>query len=206
MVLISMISANAQNRDKRIRARVDSALTARYYNISYDTNYVVRPEGRLTLKFRLNQTGNSIHAKGTVNDIYSKADLQTSHKTTISLAAIYRGISVGFTINPAKIRGVYKDYEFNLNYYSSRISVDASYQRASTLSGNIERGGMQRMESGDVGMKVLNLQPSPFLLSGSLQPVVHPTPLGRLVARRVKLPRGQHRDHRRTEREKPQCP
>ena len=70
MLLISMISANAQSRDRKIRERVDSALTARYYNISYDTNYVVRPEGRVTLKLRLNQTGNTIHAKGTVNDIY----------------------------------------------------------------------------------------------------------------------------------------
>ena len=157
MLLISMISANAQSRDRKIRERVDSALTARYYNISYDTNYVVRPEGRVTLKLRLNQTGNTIHAKGTVNDIYSKADLQTSHKTTLSLAAIYRGIALGVTLNPAKIRGAYKDYEFNLNYYSSRISVDLSYQRASTLSGDIERGGTQRLEEGDVSMKVLNV-------------------------------------------------
>ena len=152
-----MMSVNAQNRDRQRMAKVDSALTARYYKIPYDTNYVVRPEGRLTLKLRLNQTGNSIHAKGTVNDIYSKADLQTSHKTTISLAAIYRGVSAGLTINPAKLKGAYKDYEFNLNYYSSKISIDASYQRSSTLAGDIERNGMQRLERGDIFMKVLNL-------------------------------------------------
>ncbi len=152
-----MMSVNAQNRDRQRMAKVDSALTARYYKIPYDTNYVVRPEGRLTLKLRLNQTGNSIHAKGTVNDIYSKADLQTSHKTTISLAAIYRGVSAGLTINPAKLKGAYKDYEFNLNYYSSKISIDASYQRSLTLAGDIERNGMQRLESGDIFMKVLNL-------------------------------------------------
>jgi hypothetical protein len=105
----------------------------------------------------LNQTGNGIHAKGTVNDIYSKADLRTSNKTTISLAAIYRGLSVGMAINPAKLKGVYKDYEFNLNYYSSKISLDASYQRSSTLAGDIERNGLQRLESGDISMKVLNL-------------------------------------------------
>ena len=152
-----MMSSFAQSRDQQRRAQVDSALTARYYNISYDTNYVVRPEGKLTLKFRLNQTGNDIHAKGTVNDIYSKADLHTSHKTTISVAAIYRGIAAGIAINPSKMSGVYKDYEFNLNYFSSRLSLDASYQRSTTLAGDIERNGMQRLESGDVTMKVLNL-------------------------------------------------
>ena len=157
MMLFSMMSVNAQNRDRQRMAKLDSALTARYYKIPYDTNYVVRPEGRLTLKLRLNQTGNGIHAKGTVNDIYSKADLRTSNKTTISLAAIYRGLSVGMSINPAKLKGVYKDYEFNLNYYSSKISLDASYQRSSTLAGDIERNGLQRLESGDISMKVLNL-------------------------------------------------
>ena len=151
-------TVNAQSRRELRKARMDSVLSARYYNISYDTNYVTRPEGKLTLKFRLNQTGNSIHAKGTVNDIYSKADLQTSHKTTVAVAAIYRGLALGLAINPAKLSGAYEDYEFNLNYYSTRISLDASYQRASTLTGDIERnGGIQQMENGDVTMKILNL-------------------------------------------------
>ena len=136
---------------------MDSALTVRYFRTSYDTNYVVRPEGKLTLKARLNQTGNTIHSKGTVNDIYSKADLETSHKTTISIAGSYRGISLGIAINPAKISGAYKDYEFNLNFYSSRLSLDASYQRSTTLTGDIERNGTHQLENGDLTMKVLNL-------------------------------------------------
>ncbi len=157
MMLATAMTATAQSRREQIRARVDSVLSTRYYKTPYDTNYVVRPEGRLTLKFRLNQTGNSIHAKGTVNDIYSKADLKTSHKTTISVAASYRGISLGLAINPSKLKGIYKDYEFNLNYYSSRFSLDASYQRSTTLTGDIERNGLQRLENGDVTMRVLNL-------------------------------------------------
>ena len=40
-----------QSRDKQIRTHIDSALTARYYRIPYDTNYVVRPEGNLTLNY-----------------------------------------------------------------------------------------------------------------------------------------------------------
>ena len=154
---VIIMETAAQSRHEQMRARVDSVLSTRYYKIPYDTNYVVRPEGRLTLKFRFNQTGNDIHAKGTVNNIYSKADLKTSHKTTISVAAAYRGLSLGLAINPAKLKGAYKDYEFNLNYYSSRISLDARYQRSTTLSGDIERNGMHNLKSGDVTMKVLNL-------------------------------------------------
>ncbi len=90
------------------RARLDSVLTARYFRSPYDTNYVIRPEGKLTLKVRFNQTGNDFHAKGTVNDIYSKADLKTSHKTTMSIGASYRGISAAVAVNPGKLKGIYK--------------------------------------------------------------------------------------------------
>ena len=148
----------AENRLKRLWTKADSILTVRYYRTPYDTNYVVRPEGRLTLKLKANQTGNAIHAKGTIKDIYSRADLSTSHKTTISIGAAYRGISASYSINPAKLKGFYDDYELNINYYGSRLSLDASYQKSTSMSGNIERnGGTQRMESGDVTMKVYNL-------------------------------------------------
>ena len=147
-----------QSRNQQLKAKVDSVLSSRYYKTPYDTNYVVRPEGTVTLKLRLNQTGNDFHAKGTVNDIYSKADLSTSHKTTISIAASYRGLSAAVALNPAKMSGTYKDYEFNLNYYSSRISLDFSYQRSQSLTGDVYREdrGEQPMESGDLTLKVVN--------------------------------------------------
>ena len=154
----TVMGAAAQSRDRQMRTLVDSVLAERYYVTPYDTNYVVRPDGRLTLKVRMNQTGNSFHAKGTVNDIYSKADLRTSHKTTYSVAAIYRGIGIGMAINPAKWKGIYKDYEFNLNYYSNRISLDFSYQRSESLAGDVQRDdNMSRLESGDVTLKIANL-------------------------------------------------
>ena len=156
---IAITDAYGQSRDKQMRAQIDSALTARYYRTPYDTNYVVRPEGNLTLKVRLNQTGNDFHAKGTVNGVYVKTDLSTSHKTTMSIGASYRGLSAGLSINPAKWKGSYKDYEFNLNYYSSRISLDFSYQRSESLAGDVDREdrGVVTMESGDATMKVVNL-------------------------------------------------
>ena len=159
ILLFAMVSDSAAQKltQRQRRERMDSALAARYYKIPYDTNYVVRPQGRLTLK-GMNQTGNSIHAKGTVNGLYSKADLSTSHKTTFSLAAIYRGIGVGFAVNPAKWKGIYKDYEFNLNYYSNRLSLDLSYQRSESLAGDIKGDrGEQHLLDEDLKMKVLNM-------------------------------------------------
>ena len=157
-LLIALLPVSAQSRHQQKKAKLDSVLTARYYRTPYDTNYVVRPEGKWTLKVRLNQTGNTIHAKAEENDIHSKADLSTSHKTTVSVAATYRGLSASLALNPAKFSGAYKDYEFNLNYYSNRLSLDFSYQRAESLSGDIERmGNSYSMESGDAKMKVVNL-------------------------------------------------
>lgn len=143
---------------ERFHHRLINHLTDRYYKTPYDTNYVIRPEGTLTLKVRLNQTGNTFHVKGTVNNTHSKADLSTSHKTTVSIGASYRGISAALALNPAKMSGAYKDYELNLNYYSSRFSLDFSYQRSESLAGDIERNGHQeRLESGDATLKVVNL-------------------------------------------------
>ena len=155
----TVVDAYAQKiTQQQRRERMDSVLASRYYRTPYDTNYVVRPEGRLTLKVRLNQTGNTFHAKGTVNDVYSKADLSTSHKTTLSIGASYRGLSASLAINPSKMSGSYKDYEFNLNYYSSRISLDFSYQRSESLTGDVTRDGtLSRLEADDVTLKVVNL-------------------------------------------------
>ena len=146
-------------RKESIWKRVSDKLGTRYYNSKYDSAYVIRPEGKgLTLKVRMNQTGNSFHSKGTVDGVYSKADLSTSHKTTFSLAASYRGIGAAIAINPAKWSGVYKDYEFNLNYYGSRLSLDLSYQRSESLSGDVYSDNVEkRLESGEATLKVLNL-------------------------------------------------
>lgn len=151
----------AQKRLIHMKEKVDSLLTkytSQFSRMPYDTNYVVRPKGNLTLKLRLNQSGDSFHAKGTVNDVHSKANLHTSHKTTISIAGIYHGISGAVAINPAKMKGVYTDYEFYLHYYSSRLSLDASYQRSTTLKGDIWRDdNLQHLKSGDLTLKVANL-------------------------------------------------
>jgi len=158
-LLVCTVALQAQSLTQaERRARMDSVLKARYYKTPYDTNYVVRPTGRLTLKARMNLAGNDIHAKGTVNDVYASANMSTSLKTTFSLAAIYRGIGVGVAINPAKWKGVYKDYELNINYYSNRVSLDFSYQRSESLTGSMYFDDeLKHVEKGDVAMKVLNI-------------------------------------------------
>ena len=148
--------SSAQSHDKKVRQKVDSVLTARYFKSSFDTNYVIRPIGKLTLFTSVNQTGNDFHAKGTVNGLKSRADLSTNYKTAISFGASYRDISASFEINPVKSNGDYTDYEFNLNCYSDRFSIDLSYQRSETLSGKIHRGdNVERLHKGNLKLNYL---------------------------------------------------
>lgn len=157
-VLCCLSEVHAESRLKRFFTKTDSILTVRYFRTPYDTNYVVRPEGKLTLKLKGNQTGNSLRARGTVDDVRFKSHLSTSHKTTISIAAAYRGLSAAYSINPDKLRGFYDDYELNFNFYANRFCIDASYQRSSSLSGDMTLGDETlRMEQGEADMKVLNI-------------------------------------------------
>lgn len=148
----------AQSRHKKRWAKVDSLLQERRKRPPiYDTTYIVRPDYKLTTKVRANLSGNGIHARGTVKGIHTRANLHTSNKQTFSIAAIYQGVAAGIALNPAKLFGHYHDYELNLNIYSSQISLDASFQRSKTLSGDIERESQFHLESGNADMKVLNV-------------------------------------------------
>lgn len=149
----------AEKRVKRLWMKADSILASRYYRTRYDTNYVVRPEGgRLTLKLKGNFTGNSIRAKGTVQGVSFNSSMKTDYKATIGIAAAYRGLSASFSINPAKMKGTYSDYELNINYYARRFAINASYQRSSSLSGDMNFSETTRpMLSGDSKLHLFNV-------------------------------------------------
>lgn len=173
LMLIVASTADAQNPEKKklkeVAGSVDSVLAHRFYNkTSYDTNYVVRPVGMITAKLRVNLSGDDFNVRGTIsgldgelsgyNGLNTTAHLHTRFKTTISIGASYRGFGASFAINPAKIAGKYTDYEFNLVYFSSRFSLDGSYHRSSSLSGDISIGDEKRyLEENEVNLKMGNI-------------------------------------------------
>ncbi len=85
--------------------RLNRKLSNMYFTSKYDTNYLARPKEKWLLRAMVNQTGNYIHAKGTVNDIWSKYDLHTKKNTTVGLEVNYCDIAVSLSLNPAKMRG-----------------------------------------------------------------------------------------------------
>lgn len=154
VILFSVVlsSANAQsviddciNRDsvktakkiKDLGKQLNTKLTDRYYTTKYDTNFVERPKEKWLLRFMVNQMGNYIHAKGTVNGIYSKYDLHTKSNTTLALEVNYCDIAASLSLNPSKISGSYDDYEFNFEYHGRQVSIDLNYLRATSLAGDM---------------------------------------------------------------------
>ena len=70
----SIETETAQTQEKKpgVGKRLINKLSNKYYTTKYDTNYVARPKEKWLFRLLGNQTGNYIHAKGTVHDVYSK--------------------------------------------------------------------------------------------------------------------------------------
>ncbi|MCR5131673.1 MAG: DUF4421 domain-containing protein [Prevotella sp.] len=156
--LFAQTEVCAQTDQVEKKSWISGLLNKRSSRVNYDTTYIARPYGQLTLKVRTNISGDGIHAKGRVDNYYTRANLETSKKITTSIAAIYKGIGVGMALNPAKIFGNYNDYELNLNLYNPSISFDASFHRSKSLSGTIKREEREiHVNKGDADMQVFNV-------------------------------------------------
>ena len=154
----SMETEKPQTSEKKpgLGKRINNKLSKKYFTTKYDTNYVARPKEKWLLRLLGNQTGNYIHAKGTVHDVYSKYDLHTKTNYTMGLEVNYCDIAATFSINPAKIGGDYNDYEFNFEYHGQMISFDINYLRATSLTGDIKLGNMDHLDEEGLRMNVVN--------------------------------------------------
>ena len=143
-------------KKQNLGKRLNTKLTNKYYKTKYDTNYVARPKEKWLFRLLGNQTGNYIHAKGTVHDVYSKYDLHTKTNNTVGLEVNYCNIAATLSINPAKIGGDYNDYEFNFEYHGQQISFDINYLRANSLAGDINYRDIDHLDEEGLRMNVVN--------------------------------------------------
>ena len=149
----------AQTPEKKpgVGKRLINKLSNKYYSTKYDTNYVARPKEKWLFRLLGNQTGNYIHAKGTVHDVYSEYDLHTKTNYTMGLEVNYCDIAATLSLNPAKIGGDYNDYEFNFEYHGQRISFDISYLRATSLAGDIKLRDIDHLDEDGLRMNEFNI-------------------------------------------------
>lgn len=158
LLLFTTLTSTAQTKREIIKQRVDSVLTSKYNKVNYDTNYISRPQGTLTLRATINESGNTIRYKGVINNLRVRTRLSTDNATTVSFEANYKGLSAGFSLNPKRLSGKNKDNEMQLNIYTNSFSLDAKYQMAKTLSGDFKSSGNTlSLNRGMTDFKMLNL-------------------------------------------------
>ena len=121
-----------------------------------DTAYASRPEGRWTVKLRANLSGTNIFTRGLIGGEPFATRLEADAKGTIGASVSYRGLSLGFSLNPAKLAGWNKDYELNFTSYGNRIGGDLVLTSAKTFKGVSEYGGTEHeIASGGVSMEMV---------------------------------------------------
>ena len=158
MVLTVGLTASAQSKREVVRERVDNALRKNYEKGSYDTLYMKRPDAKLTLKLRGNLSGYYMHSKFNENGVRYDAKVNTDTRGTISAAATYYGVTAGLALNPARLSGKNKDIEFNINAYGNRFGLEANYQEAKTLSGDIKyNDGSIHVNKGDMKLTLITV-------------------------------------------------
>ena len=157
-MLIMSICASGQSKIKRLYERADSLLQTRYERVTYDTQYISRPDRKWMFRVRGNVSGTAFRYKNEEGGNNSHAHISTDPRGTISLGASYRGIAASFSINPGKISGRNNDYEFSVSASSNRYIIDANYQRSYTLSGDITtRNGTFHLNKDYLKMELTNI-------------------------------------------------
>lgn len=137
----------------------DSLLAARYGKVTYDTAFITRPQARWTIKMRGNLSGAHITTQTTeVAGLSHNTQLRSDLRGTLSVAVAYRGLAAGVAMNPAKLAGKSKDFEFNLNSYSNRYGFDVVYLSSNTFRGHQDAGDTRHdISKGLVAQDALNL-------------------------------------------------
>lgn len=136
-MLMAGIQLFSQSKLQKLFRQVDDKLREKYERVNYDTQYISRPDKRVMVRVRGNLSGNNFYYKNVQDGNNSHANLSTQTRGTLSLGASYMGLGASISINPGKLSGRNKDYEFRVSATSNRYVLDFSYQNSSTLSGEI---------------------------------------------------------------------
>lgn len=158
VTLLCCATASPTRAQTMILNRIDSVLAAREERTKakYDTAYIAKPGQKWTIKLRGNVSGTALYAKGMMDDSRFRGELEAEMRSTLGTTVSYRGLSLGFSINPAKLSGRSQDNEFSLSSYGNRMGADLVYTSTKTLKGTAELGGNEHgIGAGMVDMKMI---------------------------------------------------
>lgn len=136
----------------------DSLLARKYSRKNFDTLYIARPDGRWTIKLRMNISGAKLRTEAETDGVESRMEVLSEFRGTVSVAVSYRGIGLGLAVNPAKWAGKNKDFEFNLHSYGNRYGFDVVYLSSNTYKGKLTNGAERNdIDKGLVSQDALTL-------------------------------------------------
>ena len=157
MLATTVCASDGYAKDiKKLLHKTDSILTAKYRRTNLDTNYICRPETKLTLTGKVNFSGQRIRTNGVTEDgthFSSMAD--ADRKVTVSVGANYAGVGINLSLNPGKLAGKYHDFELNFSKYGNTWGGEISYQDAKNFNGWYEMEGVGKQ---DIPNDVLRLR------------------------------------------------
>lgn len=157
----SLKYAKLVRRLSRIDRRLfqgDSLLAKNYRKKNIDTAYITRPDARWTIKLRTNISGAMLKTIAENGTERRETEVRSEYRGTVSVAVAYRGMGLGLALNPAKLAGKNKDYEFNLNSYGNKFGFDIVYLESNTYHGTQTIGAAEYdVAKGTVSQKALNL-------------------------------------------------
>ena len=154
LLLILPASSHAQKKQS-LWVKADSLL-AYIFRAKGDTNYVTRPDKRLTLRLLNNVSGTNFIARENSKEIVGSVFFKDPLRYTITLSANYRGLAASLAFNPSNIFGKHSSTEFNINSYSNKYGFDILFENNGQYSATAKVNG-QYFDVGEVDVKEKSL-------------------------------------------------
>jgi len=129
-----------------------------FLRVNLDSAYIGKPKEDWTFKGRINMSGSTVRVEGVQDETKFSTDLSSDLKSTLSVAASYRGLSIGLALNPLKMLGRYGDFELNMNSYSNRYGIDVIYAKMNSYKGTQTFGDVvSEVDSRQVEQRMLTV-------------------------------------------------
>ena len=135
MTINNLYSQNNFTHKSKIKLLFEQ-ITNNYHKIKTDTTYVARPSYNWLLLPKVNLKGNNIHFITNKNNIPTKYILESALSTTCGLSVSYKGLGLGFSINPTFFKK-HNNVEYIFNFYNNHFGIDGALYNLTEFKGHI---------------------------------------------------------------------
>ena len=112
-------------------------LSRRYNKITYDTNYIKRPNCKWTFKLRTMTLMQTFHTNGEFEGTTFESNLSTGLKPKLNVQVGYMGIALAGGISFNKLKGSQdRDFDIKLNMYGKKFGFELGLSGIESLHGD----------------------------------------------------------------------